>query len=66
MFGGGLFALGNATSVALKYVTMVNNSAAAGGAIATLGGSRISCSGSCTFKSNRAKVGICITCLLEA
>jgi hypothetical protein len=56
MFGGAVFALGNETSLSLERVMMTNNSAAAGGAIATLGGSAVTCSDGCRFAFNRAKV----------
>jgi hypothetical protein len=56
MFGGAVFALGNETSLSLERVAMTNNSAAAGGAVATLGGSAVTCSEGCRFAFNRAKV----------
>jgi predicted outer membrane repeat protein len=55
-FGGAVFAMGDATYLQLKAVTMNNNTAAAGGAIATLGGSRVNCTADCTFSFNQAKV----------
>jgi hypothetical protein len=56
MFGGAVFAMGNETSLSLARVVMTNNSAAAGGAVATLGGSAVACSEGCRFAFNRAKV----------
>lgn len=49
--------MGNETSMTLARVTMANNSAAAGGAVGTLGGSRLNCIAGCKFEYNRAKVG---------
>jgi hypothetical protein len=55
-FGGAVFAMGNATYLELEAVVMNNNTAAAGGAVATLGGSTVNCTADCTFNFNQAKV----------
>lgn len=46
------------THVGLELVTFQNNTAAAGGAVATIGGSTVTCSTGCRFAYNRARVSI--------
>jgi predicted outer membrane repeat protein len=66
-FGGAVFAMGDATQLQLQEVSMNNNTAAAGGAIATLQGSRVNCTAKCTFNFNQAKVGAaCWYCCMAA
>lgn len=63
MFGGGIFAFGKDTSIKLRGVELSNNTAAAaGGAVATFGGSSVKCSRGCSFKYNRAKVCVGSQC----
>jgi hypothetical protein len=55
-FGGAVFAMGSETTLELEAVVINNNTAAAGGAVATLGGSTVNCTADCTFNFNQAQV----------
>lgn len=57
MYGGAVFATGVRSRLELLSTSMANSSAVGGGAIATLGGSNVTCVDACDFTYNTAKVG---------